>query len=54
MSTTPPSVGQPHPVDEDWQDTQAQIDEVVHEHDPPMDEPPNGQKPSRKPDGDGS
>jgi hypothetical protein len=38
--TTPPSLGQPQPVDDDWRETQEQIDAIVHEHDPSVAEPP--------------
>jgi hypothetical protein len=49
MNTTLPSLGIPQPIDEDWQQVQAQIDAVVHEQDPPVEEPPTRQPPIEDP-----
>jgi hypothetical protein len=47
--TTTPSLGIPKPVDADWQRIQEQIDAIVHEHDPPVEEPPAEPVPVKDP-----
>ena len=39
MTKIPPGLGLPQPVDDDWRKAQEQIDAIVHEHDPAVEEP---------------